>query len=260
MADVDGDGSDEIVVATMTGAGPQIRVFGGNGQVEKQFFAYATTFRGGVNLATGDVDGDGLAEIITIPQSASAPQVRVFNYDGSVVTQFFAYASTVRGSYHLATGDVDNDGDVDIVVTPGPKLGPQIAMFTGNGSLIGRSFAYATTFRGGVNASVGDVNGDGNNDIVVSPESGAGPQIRVFNYQGTVLSQFFAYATNLRGNFTSLLADVDQDGVSDIITAPGAGMGPQVRIFSYQGVAKRSFFTHHTGFRGGIDIQSIPEF
>lgn len=260
VADVDGDGVDDIIVTTMAGAGPQIRVFDGSGNVIAQFFAYGTEFRGGVNLTTGDVDGDGVQEIITVPRENSAPHVRVFDYDGTEVASFFAYASTIRGSFHLTTGDVNADGTADIIVTPGPGLGPQVAMFTGSGELINRFFAYATTFRGGIHASVGDVDGDGENEIVASPESGAGPHIRVFSTSGDVESSFFAYAQNLRGSFSSLVADVDGDGTADIVTAPGAGMGPHVRAFNSVGEPVAQYFTHHTGFRGGLNISSVPVF
>jgi len=129
-----------------------------------------------------------------------------------------------------------------------------VAMFTGNGTLIDRFFAYAETFRGGINVSVGDTDGDGSNDIVACPESGAGPQIRVFDADGNAKSQFWAYASHLRGKFTSFVADLNGDGTNEIVTAPGEGMGPQVRSFDKDGKALSQFFTHHTGFRGGLNM------
>ena len=72
-------------------------------------------------------------EIVVVPASSAGPQVRVFDYDGSVVSQFFAYAYTIRGGYHVCTGDVNDDGVADVVVTPGSGLGPQVAMFNGTG-------------------------------------------------------------------------------------------------------------------------------
>lgn len=260
VADVDGDGTADIIVAPMTGGGPQVRVFDGNGNVKSQFMAYASTFRGGVALATGDINGDGTQEIITAPMSASAPHIRSFTRNGVLVSQFFAYASTVRGGYHLTTGDVDGNGSVDIVVTPAAGLGPQVAEFTGSGQLIKRFMAYAPTFRGGLYASIGDVDGNGTNEVVVTPESGAGPQVRVFSSTGTVVSQFFAYASRLRGSFTSFVADVNSDGTQDIVTAPGAGMGPQVRVFNSTGTVLKQFFTLLPAFRGGMNITTVPTF
>ncbi len=258
VADLDGDGSDEIITATMAGAGPQIRVFNGRGDVLSQFWAYAETFRGGVELATGDVDSDGLPEIITVPMSAGGPQVRVFDYDGSVVTQFTAFPEWIRGGYQLAISDVDGDSDADITVVPKAGNGPQIVMFDGQGNRLGQFMAFAPTFRGGVNVSVNDLDGDGINEIVATTYSLGGPQVRVFNARGDVLSQFVAYAPFLRGGFTTSLLDVNDDGIREIVTAPGAGMGPQARVFNYAGEPLSQFFTHTLGFRGGISINGIP--
>ena len=57
-----------------------MKVFDGTSLLEANaFFAYDTQFQGGVRVASGDVNGDGLADIITGPGQGSAPHVRVFN-------------------------------------------------------------------------------------------------------------------------------------------------------------------------------------
>lgn len=254
VVDDDGDGVYDIVAVPMAGGGPQIKVFSHAGSLKHQFFAYAETFRGGVELAVGDVNGDGEQELVVAPQSAAGPQIRVLKTDGSVVSQFFAYASTVRGGYNVTLGDVNGSGTYDIIISPKAGLGPQVAVFDWEGTLLGRFFAFAETFRGGIYASAGDVDGDGNLELVATPESNAGPQVRVFEVDGTVLSQFWAYSSALRGSFTSFVADLNGDGTTEIATAPGTGMGPQVRTFNQNGGALSQFFSHHTGFRGGITI------
>src|SRR5205085_11192162 len=51
----------DVVTAAGPGGGPHVKVFdGATGGVILEFFAYAATFTGGVNLAVGDVNGDGL--------------------------------------------------------------------------------------------------------------------------------------------------------------------------------------------------------
>ncbi|MFH1598576.1 MAG: FG-GAP-like repeat-containing protein [Patescibacteria group bacterium] len=252
--DVNGDGTDDIITSTREGAGPQVAVFDSDGNTISRFFAYAETYRNGFSVTTGDVNGDGSDEIVVVPDGSAGPQVRVFDYQGNELASFFAYGDTVRGGYNATTGDVNGDGVADIVITPKAGLGPQVAMFTGTGTLIDRFFAYAESFRGGINVSVGDTDGDGNNDIVACPESGAGPQIRVFDTDGSAKSQFWAYASTLRGKFTSFVADLNGDGTNEVVTAPGEGMGPQVRTFDRNGNPLSQFFTHHTGFRGGLNM------
>jgi hypothetical protein len=66
--------SDQIVTGPGSGGGPDVEVFGQNGgrggiNLGRGFYAYESTFAGGVNVAVGDTDGDGVGEIITSPWS-----------------------------------------------------------------------------------------------------------------------------------------------------------------------------------------------
>jgi len=253
-ADVNDDGTAEIIVVPRAGDAPLVKVMNMQGKTLKQFYAYAKTMMNGIKLQTGDVDGDGTAEIIVYPRASTAPQIAAYEYDGKLVSRFYAYDSKIRGGYNLAVGDVNNDGNDEFIVAPRAGLSPQVAVFDKSGKQLSRFYAYASTFSGGVNVSVGDINGDGSLEIVVSPESKAGPQIRIFTYKGSVLKQFWAYDSRLRGNFTSFVADVNGDGNAEIITAPGEGMGPQVSVFNSSGKALSRFFTHNKGFRGGLNI------
>ena len=258
VADIDGDGSDEIITVPMAGEPPHVKIMNGKGELENDFFAYDEMFTGGVNLAVGDVDGDGNIEIITAPASGGAPDIRIFNGDGSQVTGLWAYSSLIRGGFNVATAELNGDSIIDIMVTPGEGFGPQVAMFTGAGNLIGRFWAFATTFDGGINAAAGDITGDSYNEIIVTPMTKGGPQVRVFDYQGSAISQFWAYSQSLRGGYTPILMDIDQDGGNEIVTAPGEGFGPHVRAFEYDGTEVSNIFTHSMYFRGGVNVSSIP--
>jgi len=50
VADLDADGTSEIIVVPMTGGGPQVRILNASGQAQHQFMALHPAFRGGVNL------------------------------------------------------------------------------------------------------------------------------------------------------------------------------------------------------------------
>src|SRR5262249_35584462 len=55
----DGVAGDEVITGAMAGAGPHVRVFRSDGAILASFYAFSSTFAGGVSVAAGDVDGDG---------------------------------------------------------------------------------------------------------------------------------------------------------------------------------------------------------
>ena len=80
------------------------------------FFAYDPSFRGGVNVAMADLNGDLRAEIITGPGIGGSPEVKVFSAkDFSLEAKFFAFSAESRGGVTVAAGDLDNDGKEEIV-------------------------------------------------------------------------------------------------------------------------------------------------
>lgn len=245
---------NNIIVGLGTGETPRVRGFNSAKKLTGEFFTYATTFRGGVNVVAADIDQDGIEEIITGPKSGGGPQIRVFTNRGQLVSQFFAYATTFRGEVNVAAGDVDGDGNVEIIAGAGAGGGPQVRVFDYQGNLKYQFFAYATTFRGGVKVAADDVNGDGLAEIIAGAGTGGGPQVRVFNASGAVLGQFFAFATSFRGGVNVAAGDVDNDGLAEIITVPASSGGAHVRIFNLEGQLKSQFFVYNTLFRGGLNL------
>ncbi|MBU1421539.1 MAG: hypothetical protein ABII94_00470, partial [Patescibacteria group bacterium] len=148
-----GDGIDEIITGAGFTGGPHIRIFDNTGKVQGQFFAYDQNFRGGVNVAVGDINrraGKKKDEIITTPGKGGGPHVRIFDNTGKVQGQFFAYDQNFRGGINVAVGDVDNDGLVEIITGAGPGGTPHARVFEVNGMLIGSFYGYEEEFRGGI--------------------------------------------------------------------------------------------------------------
>lgn len=203
---VDADLMDEIVTGAGPGAvfGPHVRGFDHDGLPVVpipglSFFAYST-LKYGVEVASGSVDADAFAELLTGPGPGPVfgPQVRGFDVDGTAVSsiadlQFFAFATRGYG-VHVAGGDVDADGRVEILAAPGPDPA-QPARFRGFAfdpggvrPLPGFDVVLAGAGYGGRVGS-GDVSGDDRADLIAAagPDPNASSRIEAHSYESGAL-------------------------------------------------------------------------
>jgi|WetSurMetagenome_2_1015567.scaffolds.fasta_scaffold01305_5 hypothetical protein len=162
-ADLDGDGNKEIVVGAGAGGGPQVRIFNKDGRLlTGGFFAYDRNFRGGVNVAAIDLNGDGTNEIITGAGSGGGPQVRIFNKDGKVLGGFFAYDKNARNGVTLSVGNVNGGSDREIITV----AQAQIRIWNRSGKLISQFIAYDQKNASNIMLSASDINNDGADEIL----------------------------------------------------------------------------------------------
>ena len=106
-----------------------------------------------------------------------------------------------------------------------------------------------------VNVAAGDVNGDGLDEIITAPAKGTKSEIKVFGYQGNIISQFFAYEAEFFGGVKAAACDINNDGKKEIIAGPGAGGGPQVKIFSLSGRLISQFFAYNANSTASCDFR-----
>lgn len=71
---------------------------------------------------------------------------------------------------------------------------------------------------------------------------------------GSLIVAFNAYDPAFQGGVFVAAGDVDGDGRAEIITAPGAGGGPLVRVFSGSGVLQLAFNAYDPAFAGGVHV------
>ncbi len=254
VGDVDGNGLYDIVTVPRAGGGPHVKVFNSKGISEYQFMALPEVWRGGLSVAVADFDNDKKVEIIIGVGKGGSNMVRIYDGQGNLKYQFVPYDPSYTGGINLAAGDVDGDGQPEIVTAPQGSSQLPAAVFDKFGKKKAEFSLFGAAFRGGINLAVGDLDGDGKAEIVTAPGAGGGPQVRAFTYQGRLLKQFFAYDKTFRGGVNLAVGDVDGDGNNEIVTAPGAGGGPQVRVFNGQNQVMSSFFIEPKNFRGGLSL------
>ena len=253
-----------VVTGTGSGGGPQVNVFDATTNALKaSFFAYDASFRGGVRVATGDVTGDGIADIITAPGAGGGPNVRVF--DGVTyqpvagpLGSFFAYDASFTGGLFVATGDVNGDGIADIVTGVDVGGGPNIRVFSGKtGGLLASFFAFDASFRGGVRVAAGDVTGDGLAEIIAGAGPGGASTVQVFGgLPLTMIGNFQAFAPGFTGGVYVAAGDLSGVGAADIIVGMGAG-GSDVRWFGTTGTQRGQLTAFGSSFAGGVRVGTV---
>lgn len=258
--DVNGDGYNEIVTGAGPGGGPSVRIFDRFGQIEftPGFYAYDESFRGGINIACGDLDNDGSAEIITAPKFGGGPYIRIFDRFGNpkFTMGFFAYDESFRGGVNIAVGDIDGGGLKDIITAPGPGGGPQVRVFNRLGRSLNKDFfSFHPDFKGGVSLAAADVDGDKIDEIITAVQNYDVAWVKTTKLAQTnsVLGQFLAFPKDFKNGVNVSAGDIDGDGHAEIIASVQTNASPQVRAFEVNGAVKPvNFFAYENDFKGGV--------
>ena len=246
VGDFNGDGTADYAVGAGPGALPEVKVFdGATGQLMADFMAYELGFAGGVYVAAGDITGNGRAELVLGAGAGGGPRVKVIDLTNfSVIADFWGIADAdFRGGVRPAVGDIDGDGRADLVAAAGETGGPRLAVYDGTSlrdrlspvRLAPDFYAFESSLTNGSYVAVGDINGDGMADLICGSGEGGGP--RVVAYDGAALrsgrvvqvASFMAGDPNGTSGVRVAAADIDGDGIADILAGSGPNDGGILR-------------------------------
>ncbi len=186
LGDVNGDGYADVLIGAPKDKSPvapqkaagSVTVYDGNSlQSRKRFYGLSTNAHAGTAVAAGDVDNDGVADIIVgAPDESGVGSVRAYNSSGTELLQKLGTNKKARFGKALASADINHDGYTDIVIgapldddaDSRTKDTGSISVISGSdGELLStKSFGAVKKAWLGSSVALGDVNGDSTLDII----------------------------------------------------------------------------------------------
>ena len=249
--DVDNDGRDEIVVAPGRGRVGEVRVFDIDGEEmpEYRITPFGSSFLSGVNIALGDVDGDGMKDLIAGQAAGSTVSIHLgvsLGWEATPFRRYTPYGTTHLAGVSVAAADIgtitngsisqtdSKDGRAELVLGTGPGAikSVQIVDVAGAPKVVTELSIDPTIGYSGVTIASGLYNDRSVDDIMVSGGQGGDARVDMFQITRDSGSTLTTKKNLTSGNvansrFRVSPLDSNGDGQVNSFFAVGAG-GAQV--------------------------------
>jgi hypothetical protein len=257
--DLDNDGDVDLAAANETDSTISVLANGGAGA----FQLLATPFPTG-DYPTGgtlaDFNRDGFADVVTADYHGDSVSVLLNTGDGTLAPK--ATYPTVDGAEtsNLAVGDLDNDGNLDVIATN--PMASSVSEFLGraDGTLAPPIDVPVGITGGSVpySAAIGDFDGNGDNDVAIADEVSGTIIVRLGNGDGTLQAEV-AYPVGGARSYILITRDVNLDDKLDLICANRGSSNVSVLIGRGDGTFRRAIVSP-TGDNTGPYSVAVADF
>ncbi len=264
VGDLDGDGFDDLLTGLNGWQQSELKNFrvysGADGSVLREWIIGGPL--GAVAWScspAGDVDGDGVPDVVLGARSDAESSVRVMSgADGSEIWKWLPLSTGMIGREVRGGGDADGDGVPDVIARENDLVTKEsnVYVYSGATGLILHQFLNSTNWPewqssfGRALDFAGDVNGDGFDDIIVGDRDSYALGVKVGKatvFSGADGSELYAFPGNQHhshfGDTVAGLGDMNGDGVDDVA----------VGTPKYNGIADETGLVHaYSGLDGSL--------
>lgn len=277
LGDIDNDNDLDLVLggnAVEVGSDPIMMVYENNGTslVENYTWShYLTNISNRDGLAMGDYDNDGDLDLIYTEASGGTFNVRAAVNNG---TAFEINSSWTAGLTQLATCSmslnyIDNDNYLDLFFMGSTKAGADVSKIAINsGSTFVENATWVTdgnlTALNPVNHAFGDIDNDGDMDLITKGFYMFQPQFYVFVYDnnGTAFNKNSTWSQNITdsGYGELSLGDIDVDGDLDLAIQGADAVGYYAEIYTNNGTAFNVNYTASENLTASVGSMLLGDF
>jgi uncharacterized protein YuzB (UPF0349 family) len=220
FADVDNDNDEDLVITGFDGNADVAKLYTNNGGTFTENASVTLQAVNASDLAFEDFDNDNDPDLLMVGSSGSNRFAKLYRNENGAFTEVAGTPFVGTNQASVAVADVDNDDDLDVLITGSPAGGgasSKLYLNNGSGSFTEDSnVPFTDVFWG--DASFGDVNNDNFVDVLITG----------FDANNMRIAKLY---TNNNGTFTemagtpfppvyssaSAMADIDDDGDLDVV-------------------------------------------
>lgn len=181
-------------------------------------------------VAGGQWSSDNTPRVVVDGKSGT---MSILDTHGHLVKTLTPFGSKFTGQ--ISDVILRNVKNQPVLVVATATRGAELRWYSTTGTLLGRDLLYGS-YRGGLTLSRGDVDADGNDELIVSQV--AGPEVRVYNQQRVRLAVITPLGKKYAGGWQAAVADSDHDGKPELVLLPEQGTKRTVWLTTLHGVIK----------------------